>query len=247
MPLVTTEAIVLHTYPYGESSKVVRMATPEHGVMSAMAKGAHRPRSRFGARLQPLSEGTASVYVKANRDLQTLAEFDVARQRGELARSVAKYGAATAVAEVVLRCSPHEPHPHVFDVLRSSLDWLIEAEEREVDAVGLAAMWSAVVALGFAPAVSECAVDGARLGEGPGAFSILDGGFVCPSCARSRETSSLGPADRAALADFVAGRVPVATLSPRHAAAHRRLVSRFVRRHVADDRELRAVEMWEQS
>lgn len=245
MPLVTTPAIVLHTYPYGESSKIVRMATPDHGVVSAMAKGAHRARSRFGARLQPLSEGAASVYVKANRDLQTLAEFDVVRQRAELAGDLNRYAAAMALCEVVMRCSPHEPHPKVYEVLRSSLDWLVEADAPDVSAVGLAAMWCIVVGLGFSPAADRCAVDGVVLPDGGGEFSVLEGGFLCPSCAGSRQTSSLVASDRSALTDFLDGRIPTTPLDPRHAAAHRRLVSRFVRRHVAEDHELRAVAFWE--
>src|SRR5207249_7232337 len=56
MALVTTPAVVLQTYRYSETSKVVRLATRELGVQSAIAKGALRPKSRFGAGLELLSE-----------------------------------------------------------------------------------------------------------------------------------------------------------------------------------------------
>ncbi|HEX5632270.1 MAG TPA: recombination protein O N-terminal domain-containing protein, partial [Gemmatimonadales bacterium] len=59
MPQVTTPAIVLGAIRYGETSKIVRLATREHGVQSAIAKGALRPKSRFGAALQLLREGSA--------------------------------------------------------------------------------------------------------------------------------------------------------------------------------------------
>ena len=55
MSLVSTPAIVLSALRYSESSKIVRLATRELGVQSAIAKGALRPRSRFGAALQLLS------------------------------------------------------------------------------------------------------------------------------------------------------------------------------------------------
>ena len=55
MPLVSTPAIVLATLRYGETSKIVRLATREQGIQSAIAKGAMRPRSRYGAALQALS------------------------------------------------------------------------------------------------------------------------------------------------------------------------------------------------
>ena len=47
MAVISTSAIVLHTFPYGESSKIVRLATLDHGVLSAIAKGAQREKSRF--------------------------------------------------------------------------------------------------------------------------------------------------------------------------------------------------------
>ena len=49
MPLVSTPAIVLSALRYSETSKIVRLATRDVGVQSAIAKGALRPRSRFGA------------------------------------------------------------------------------------------------------------------------------------------------------------------------------------------------------
>src|SRR5678815_1953837 len=77
--LVTTPAVILSTLRYSESSKIVRLATREHGVQSAIAKGALRPRSRFGAALQVLSEGTAHLIILQRRELQMLTAFDVGR------------------------------------------------------------------------------------------------------------------------------------------------------------------------
>ena len=72
MALVTTPAIVLQTYGYSETSKVVRLATRELGVQSAIAKGVMRPKSKFGAGLEILGEGTAQLYYLETRELQTL-------------------------------------------------------------------------------------------------------------------------------------------------------------------------------
>ena len=52
MPLVSTDAIILHSFRYGETSKIVRLLTRDHGPQSVIAKGAMNPKSKFGARLQ---------------------------------------------------------------------------------------------------------------------------------------------------------------------------------------------------
>lgn len=247
MPLVTTPALVLHTFPYGETSKIARLLTPDHGVQSVIAKGALRPRSKFGARLQVLSEGTAQLYLKANRDLHTLAEFEVTKLRPELAQDVARYAAGAALAELIMRSAPAEPHPEIYECAVAQLDRLVQVQEDGRDAAGLAALWAVVGALGFAPSLDACARDGSELPDGRVAFSVTDGGFLCKACARGGATTSLDASDRSVLERLVAARgEPVGELSARHADAHRRLLLRFVERHVAEGRELRALAFWQE-
>jgi DNA repair protein RecO (recombination protein O) len=246
MPPVTTPALILHSFPYGETSKIVRLLTLEHGVQSAIAKGAMRPRSKFGAKLQVLSQGIAQLYLKSSRDLQTLAEFEVTLLRPELAQDVARYASAAALAELVMRFSPTEPHPEIYQLTVQELDLLASVPSEALDAAALAALWSAVAALGFAPNVHHCARDGAELPDGAVAFSVSDGGFVCRSCARGGSTTKLPATDREVLQHLLAGSGDaVGALSPKHAVAHRRLLVRFVEQHVAEGRELRALTFWQ--
>ncbi len=61
MPLLSTEAIVLHAFDYLESSRVLRLATREAGIRSAIAKGARRSSRRFGGGLDLFSRGVAQL------------------------------------------------------------------------------------------------------------------------------------------------------------------------------------------
>lgn len=247
MALVTTPALVLHTFPYGETSKIARLLTPDHGVQSVIAKGALRPRSKFGARLQVLSDGTAQLYLKANRDLQTLAEFDVTKLRPELAQDVARFAAGAALAELIMRSAPAEPHPEIYECAVAQLDRLVQVQDDGRDAAALAALWAVVGVLGFAPSLDACARDGGELPDGRVGFSVADGGFLCKACVRGGTTTSLDASDRSVLERLVAAHgEPVGELSARHAEAHRRLLLRFVERHLAEGRELRALAFWQE-
>src|SRR6059036_2599473 len=117
MALVTTPAVVLQTYRYSETSKVVRLATRELGVQSAMAKGVLRPKSPFGAGLELLSEGMAQLYFRETRELHTLGAFDVLDLRRDLAADVGRFAGATALAEVMLKMAPPAPLPLAYDTL----------------------------------------------------------------------------------------------------------------------------------
>src|SRR5215217_8103520 len=103
MPQIDSPAIVLSTLRYSETSKIVRLATREHGVQSAIAKGALRPKSRFGAALQLLSEGQAQLLMKEHRDLHVLTAFDLRRLYLGLTADLERYASACALAEVMLR------------------------------------------------------------------------------------------------------------------------------------------------
>jgi DNA repair protein RecO (recombination protein O) len=248
MTLVSTPAIVLHAIRYGETSKIVRLLTRDHGVQSAMAKGAHRPRSKFGGRLQVLSEGMAQLYFKPQRELHTLSEFDVTDEHQALAGDLRRFTAATALAELVMRLSPGEPSPELYQLVHVGLDSLSGSPKEDVDEIALRVLWHVVGLLGFAPSMDACARDGRQLPEGKAAFSVADGGLVCRACAAGRQTSQLGLEDRRVLTVFVEQREePVGPLSAKHLAAHRRLFTRFVERHVAEGTTLRALALWQES
>lgn len=244
--LVTTPAVILQAFPYGDTSRIVRLATPDHGVQSVIAKGAMRPKARFGGRLQVLSEGVAQFYHRSTRDLQTLAGFDVTDQHAELAGDLRRFAAAAALAELVLRTAHEEPQPLVFGALVETLHALTAAEADRVALAALAGLWHMVIVLGFAPVVDQCVRCERPLGDRAW-FALAEGGLLCPSCGRGTGSGALGAGDQAALRVFLEGSEAGVELTAPHLAAHRRLLSRFVRRHLTDDTPLPALAFWESS
>ncbi|MGH7590631.1 MAG: DNA repair protein RecO [Gemmatimonadales bacterium] len=241
---VATPAIVLATVRYSETSKVVRLATRDLGVQSAIAKGALRPRSRFGAALQLLSEGQAQLLMKEGRDLHTLTAFDVQHVRADLAADLDRYAAANALAEVMLRCAPPAPHPESFDVFRHGLDALEIAPPVALGVLPIRVLWGLVGSLGFAPALEACARDGAPLQGAKTGFSFREGGALCPGCAPGRSATELKAGDLDELRQLAAPGHELPDLDDRHVAAHRRLVARWIREHLGEGTPLPALDFW---
>jgi DNA repair protein RecO (recombination protein O) len=247
MPLVTTPAVILHVMPYGDTSKIVRLLTRDLGLQSAIARGARRARSPTGPRLDLFAFGAATLRLRESRDLHPLAGFEITDAHGGLAHGLARFAAASAVAELALKCAPAEPHAAVFDAVAGGLAALGAAAEEDVDATALAACWAVVVALGFTPSLDRCVACGTPL-EGTLHFSAAQGGALCAAHrAGAGPLSRLAPSDAAALAALVAGLLPEAGLDARHAASHRRLLLTFVRHHLAEDRPLPALGFWDRS
>jgi len=145
-----------------------------------------------------------------------------------------------------MRAAPAEPNPGVYDRLVDALDVLERAPPDDVDAACLAVVWRMVATLGFSPSLFECARDGRALPQGTATFSVADGGLLCAACARGSQGPRLKLEDRATLSLLVSGDTSaLPPISYRHAAAHRRLLSGFVRRHLAEERDLKALTFWE--
>ncbi|HET8649579.1 MAG TPA: DNA repair protein RecO [Gemmatimonadales bacterium] len=245
MPLVQTPAIVLSYVRYGETSKIVRFATRDLGVQSAIAKGALRPRSRFGAALQLLSGGQAHLLMRENRELHILTAFDLQHLRVGLATQLPRYTAAAALAEVMLRFAPPDPHPETFELFQAALDSLEVAPPAEVPVLGLRLLWLLISALGFAPALQICARDGAPINpEGPLPFNIREGGALCAGCAALLGANRLPPEARVDLERLLDGQASLPGLDARHLAAHQRLLAGYIRCHLAESTALPALDFW---
>lgn len=247
--LVSTDAIVLHAFDYSESSRIVRLATREAGVQSALARGARRARSRVGTALDLFAQGTAELHLKEGRDLQTLSAFDVTRARPAIGADLGRFASASAVAELVLRfAAASDVHESLFDALAASLDRIAAADSACAGEAGLAGAWHLVAELGFAPSLDACSVCHEDVDAGAVlSFSHVAGGVVCVPCGRQQPGGRTIPvAARRAIAAWTAGE-RAGTLGERDARAHRRLLREFLQQHLEDGRTLRAFDAWERS
>lgn len=246
MTLVVSEAIVLHAFDYLETSRILRLITRESGMQSVVARGARRPKSRFGTALDLFAQGAAQFSTRRGRELHTLTAFDVTNARPALANNFERFTGAAAIAELAARFGGDEQHPEVFEAVEFALDALTTASFDEAGERALAGAWRVVGALGFTPALEICASCHADVPLGsPAPFAARAGGILCRQCEPLTKSTRTLPADaREALVLWHSG--GSARLSDvATARAHQRLLREFVVEHLADDRQLRAFDAWE--
>jgi recombinational DNA repair protein (RecF pathway) len=132
-------------------------------------------------------------------------------------------------------------------VFRGALAALEHAPADDVEALGFRLLWQVVSVLGFEPALDECVRDGAPLPQdGALPFSTREGGALCAACAAEQGATRLPPEARADLVALLDAGASLPRLDARHATAHRRLLARYVRHHLAEGAELPALEFWQQ-
>ena len=246
MPLLVSEAIVLHAFDYLESSRIVRLATRDAGMRSAIAKGARKSRRRFGSGLDLFAQGTASMHTKPGRELDTLTAFEDARTRSALAGDMDRFTGAEAIAEIALRFGREGGDAPLFDAIAGALDALLGASGDAARAETLAGAWRIVGALGFGPAMTECAECGSAIDAADAAtFTHAAGGVLCARCGSlSAGGRRLPPTAREAIGAWLLGGRATAG-GDGEIRAHQRLLREFLGYHLHDGRPLRAFDLWE--
>jgi len=179
---VKTEAIVLRSIRYGEADRILHLYSQTRGRMGAIAKGARKPKSRFGGRLEPFFR-LDLVLHEGRSDLLTVTGATTVEGYPRLRSSGAALTAGARACDAVLRLlDSAEPNPPAYNLLcryLSSLD-----DPAQARAAGLATALSFRIKLalvaGFSPELSSCA----RCGEAEhlAGFSGAAGGVVCGGC-----------------------------------------------------------------
>lgn len=246
MPLVSTDALVLHAFDYLESSRILRLLTREVGVRSVLAKGMRKSARRFGGSVDLFVRGTAHLYTKSGRDLDTLAGFEDVRVRLELATDMARFTGAAVLAELVLRFAREgDADEELYVAVTSALDAVAGAQGPAVAESVVAGSWRIVATLGFAPSVDACGDCHAAVApDEPVLFSHPAGGVLCQRCGRIARGRVLPPAPRLALSAWLRGE-SASLASEAEARAHQRLLREFLEEHLTDGRPLRAYAAWE--
>jgi DNA repair protein RecO (recombination protein O) len=172
--IIRTQAIVLRSLDYGETSQIVTLFTREKGKVGVMAKGARKPKSSFGATLQPMAYTQVVFYYKPTRTLQTLSESSHEESFHQLRRSLAPITVGLRIVELVdALMETEDAQPDVFAILVRALRRL------NVGGPRITNLWPYVQlqiaqTLGVAPAVQRDRVE-AVTGE-YGLLSLVDGG-----------------------------------------------------------------------
>jgi DNA repair protein RecO (recombination protein O) len=236
--LVTTDAIILQVFKYGDTSKILRLLTRSSGVQSVIAKGAANPKSKYGGVLEPFTEGVATFYAKDNRELHTLGSFELTHSRQALGADLIRFGGASLIAELIMRSGIEEPDAEMFENVAASLDTITRADKAAAESVVLGETWSLIARLGFAPALDVCINCGRAIADDEdAAFDYVAGGLRCDDCAAGMPGRVLPAHARIALMQLMEGKSVVLERT----AAHWRLLARFLTHHVTDGAALKSL------
>ena len=179
------EAIILRSIRYGEADRVLHLFTLERGRVGAIAKGARKTKSRFGARLEPFSHVELLLH-EGRGELHTVTGADLVRSHDASRTDAYRMAAGHIGLEAMLRLFLEgDENARAFHALARFLDLLDEVDpslpaQPALDPLVLSFQLKLLWVSGYLPHLAGCASCGeeaALVG-----FSAQAGGGVCAAC-----------------------------------------------------------------
>jgi DNA repair protein RecO (recombination protein O) len=177
--------VVLRSLRYSEADRILHLYTLERGRIGAIAKGVRKTKSRFGARLEPLSHAELMLH-EGSGELQTVTGADLVRSHRAAREDGRRLQVGLIGAEAMLRLFVEpEANPRAFTALvrfLGALDEVPAAPGRPaLDPLALAFQLKLLWLSGYLPHLDGCVECGETALVG---FSPRAGGAVCREHAR---------------------------------------------------------------
>jgi len=180
MPLRESEAIVLRTTRLGEADKIVSLLTRQWGRLRAVAAGARRPKSRWGALFEPMTHLRAWIFERENRDLLRMNSADLIESFFDMQKEYRIQVATNYLGEVTERLLPErEANERAFRLLVAVLKGLKVSGEVNRP-LGYFDYWMLKLG-GFLPDFERCHNCGRDMGQGA-FYGPGSEGLVCRDC-----------------------------------------------------------------
>lgn len=177
MSIEKTNAIILSMIPFRESSSISTLLTHTYGKLSGVAKGI----KRAGKASVPLERGNVidvNVYIRPNRELQTLADIQIVSFYPSIRSSLEKTSLRDIALELLLK-SVKDTEPHGELYFRST-DYLNQLEHAKGRIEGFICLWKYVLDLaqlsGFGTDFERCIQCGKKANTCRGGYLAIERG-----------------------------------------------------------------------
>ena len=211
MGLGRSAAVVIGSFPLGESDRIVTFFSRDLGRVRGVARAARRMRSRFGGSLELFTLGELVFFDTGRSDLVRIDHFDVTHPFAALRERLDTLGEAAWVVEIVARTTgERDRQPALYGLLVRALRALETTPRPARVAVCFGVRCLDV--LGHRPRLDRC-VECGRTYPFPRP-ALAEGGVVCDGCQSGADAVPVGPATVAAMERLRSARWEDAVATP---------------------------------
>jgi DNA repair protein RecO (recombination protein O) len=186
MSVLTSEAVVLRTWPVNEADLIVSFFTRDYGRVKGIAKFALKSRKRFGGALEPMTVARAWFAERPRQELVRLDQLEIIRSPLSAPVNHVRLAVLSFFAELIDEALPeHDPQETVFRLLLAVLDQSTAqstaqppAADQPWMALTYFSLWMTRL-MGLLPDIAHCTACGEALAPGEASFNSLADGLFC--------------------------------------------------------------------
>lgn len=177
MSVLTSEAVVLRTWPVHEADLIVSFFARDYGKVRGVAKSALKSRKRFGGALEPMTVARAWFAEKPGQELARLDQLEIIRSPLSAPIDHIRMAVLSLYAELLDEALPdHDPQETVFRLLLAVVDHT--SVENPWMPLTYFQLWMTRL-MGLLPDMSHCTRCGEALRPGEVFFHPAEDGLLC--------------------------------------------------------------------
>ncbi|MDE3187090.1 MAG: DNA repair protein RecO [Acidobacteriota bacterium] len=177
MGVLTSEAVVLRTWPVNEADLIVSFFTRDYGRVKGLAKSALKSRKRFGGALEPMTVARAWFAERPRQELVRLDQLEIVRSPLSAPVDAVRMAVLSLYAELLDQALPeHDPQETVFRLLVSVLEQT--TVEQPWMPLTYFQLWMTRL-MGLLPDITRCTACGEALHGDEISFSSHADGLFC--------------------------------------------------------------------
>ncbi len=180
-----TEAIILKSIKFGESSKIITFFTKDFGKISVIAKGSRKLKTKFGSSLEVMSQSSVIIHKKDSRKLQIISESSNIFFFPEIRNNLEKLLIAFSILEIVAKTThEEEKNEPLFNLISNTLKNLDSSTNETIFTIFILFQFEYAKINGFEIQFENCTSckNEIKFLDKKIFFDYKNGGSICLNC-----------------------------------------------------------------
>ena len=180
MAILKTEAVVLKTFDFRETSLIAHFYTRDYGRLDGILKGIRKDPHKFASTLEPFSLNNIIFYQARTSALHLVSQCDLVDNFNAIRNNLKSIAFASYITDLISNIMPPEDKNREAYYLNL---WALKQINSGADAEKILSIFliKFLKTTGFRPRLDGCIACGRDI-AGAAYFNVKRGGLVCPAC-----------------------------------------------------------------
>ncbi len=166
MPSYKTKAVVLKTYKLGEADKIVKLFSPDHGIIDSISKGSRKIKSKFLGTLELYN--FLELEISQGKNLDIITQASILKIFSNISKDFNKFLFCQLISDIVLKThfKNDENNTQIFKLIYFCFNEIDKVNSFvEIEKCALFFISKFLKILGYLPNLNNCSLCKIQIGS----------------------------------------------------------------------------------